>query len=55
MRSDSLLGSVAGTSSLANMDGSVHKIVLNNSKLKMEEILLKNQSIFCKKLTSMPT
>merc|ERR1712216_362758 len=27
-----LLDSVTGTSSLANMDGSVHKVVLNNSK-----------------------
>merc|ERR1712172_405712 len=27
-----LLESVTGTSSLANMDGSVHKVVLNNSK-----------------------
>ena len=35
LESHSLLGSVTGAPSLANMDGSIHKVVLNNSKLQI--------------------
>ena len=35
LESHSLPSSIAGTPSLANMDGSIHKVVLNNGKLQI--------------------